>query len=116
VKEPVLTRDDPEAGIVKLCSKNDAFREKFVADPATFSKSLDVPGSSMPKIVLHQETPGSLHLVIPTKAPGINELSEVDLEKVAGGTIPIFVAVGSVLASASVGGSVLYANGSVAGW
>ena len=117
VKEPLLTRHDLEARIVKLCSENDAFREGCVDNPAAaFSKFLDVPRSSMPKIVLRQETPGSWHLVVPMKAPGINELSEEDLEKVAGGTVPILVAVGSVLASASVGGSVLYANGSVAGW
>jgi hypothetical protein len=81
-----LTRHDLEAKIVKRCWEDEAFRKEFTADPAvTFVKYLDVPAASLPKIVIHQEPAGSWHIVIPAKPAFANELSEQDLEKVAGG-------------------------------
>jgi hypothetical protein len=81
-----LTRHDLEAKIVKRCWEDEGFRKEFIADPAdAFVKYLKAPADSLPKIFIHQEEPGSWHIVLPAKPADTDELSEQDLEKVAGG-------------------------------
>jgi hypothetical protein len=83
---PALTRHDLQAKIVKRCWEDEAFRKEFTADPAgAFVKYLKVPAASLPKIVIHEESPGSWHIVLPARPANAGELSESDLEKVAGG-------------------------------
>jgi hypothetical protein len=94
--EPTLTRHDVEAKIVKRCWEDAAFRKEFTADPAgAFVKYLQVPAAGLPKIVVHEEPAGSWHIVLPPKPAQAGELSEAELEKVAGGV----AAVGQVPAS-----------------
>jgi hypothetical protein len=88
-----FTRHDLEAKIVKRCWENEGFRKEFIADPAgTFTRYLEVPAASLPKILVHAEAPGSWHIVLPAKPANTGELSEADLEKVAGGGTPLAVA------------------------
>jgi hypothetical protein len=105
-----LTRHDLEAKIVKHSWEDEAFRKEFIADPAgAFVKYLNIPAASLPKIAVHQEQPGTWHIVIPAKPAEMNELSEQDLERVAAGNnlIQGLVAVLSVpIAIAVSGGSV----------
>jgi hypothetical protein len=83
---PALTRHDLEAKIVKRCWQDEGFRKKFVADPGdAFAKYLKVPADRLPKILVHEETAGFWHIVIPEKPPSTIELSDEELEKVAGG-------------------------------
>jgi hypothetical protein len=86
-----LSRHDLEAKIVKRSWEDEEFRKEFTADPkGAFVKYLNVPASSLPKIVVHEESPGSWHIVVPEKPVNVIELSEVELEGVAGGvSIPI---------------------------
>jgi hypothetical protein len=89
-----LTRHDLEARIVKHCWQDEAFLKEFIADPAgAFVKYLNVPAASLPKIAVHQEEPGSWHIVLPAKPVKIGELSEEELERVAGGGTPTVLAV-----------------------
>jgi hypothetical protein len=82
----VLSRHDLEAKIVKRCWEDEAFRKEFTADPAgAFTRYLEVPKDRLPKIVVHEEEPGSWHIVLPPRPANAAELSEVDLERVAGG-------------------------------
>lgn len=98
-----LTRHDLEAKIVKRCWENEAFRKEFTADPAAaFVKYLKVPASSVPKIAVHLEAPGSWHIVLPAKPANAGELSEAELEKVAGGTTPLCVITGVTAVSVIV--------------
>jgi hypothetical protein len=84
-----LNRHDLEAKIVKRCWENEAFRKEFTADPAAaFVKYLKLPSSSLPEIFVHQETPSSWHIVLPAKPAGTSELSEAELERVAGASVP----------------------------
>jgi hypothetical protein len=102
---PLLTRHDLEAKIVKHCWEDEAFRKEFTADPAgAFVRYLDVPAASLPRIVVHEETPGSWHIVLPPRPANTNELSEQDLEKVAGGFTPTLVVVS--ITAASIGASI----------
>jgi hypothetical protein len=102
----VLTRHDLEAKIVKRCWEDEEFRRQFAADPAgAFVRYLEIPAANIPKIVVHQESPGSWHIVIPSRPANANQLSEADLERVAGGvTTPKFVA--SAAATAGLTGIV----------
>jgi hypothetical protein len=98
-----LTRHDLEAKIVKHCWQDEGFQKEFTADPgAAFVKYLAVPAASLPRVVVHEETPGSWHIVLPAKPANAGELSEGDLEKVAGGISPTYLvtaAIGSGVAA-----------------
>jgi hypothetical protein len=85
-----LTRHDLEAKIVKRCWEDEAFRREFIANPvAAFSKYLELPPPSLPKVVVHEELPGLWHIVLPQRPAEPDKLSEQDLEAVAGGATPI---------------------------
>jgi hypothetical protein len=95
-----LTRHDLEAKIVKRCWEDEAFRQEFTADPvAAFVEYLEVSAASLPKIVVLEEPAGSWHIVLPSRPANADELSERDLEKVAGGAPSIVVQ--TLIASAS---------------
>jgi len=114
---PSLSRHDLEAKIVKRCWENDAFRKEFVSDPAgCFVKYLNSPKAQLPKIVVHEEQAGSWHIVLPAKPAKAGELSDEELEKVAGGTD---VVVGTMIVSAAVGSAMIPAGvsiGATGGW
>jgi hypothetical protein len=116
--EQTLTRHDLEAKIVKHSWEDEGFRKEFIADPeGTFVKYLQVPASSLPKIVVHAETPGSWHIVLPAKPPNIGELSEEELEKVAGGVTPSVAITASMAVWVTITGSGAVAIATVdSGW
>ncbi len=100
-----MSRHDLEAKVVKHSWEDEGFRKEFLADPAgAFVKYLNVPAGNLPKIVVHEEEPGSWHIVLPAKPAEAQELSDEDLERVAGGTTPtitVVSAVSSLLLTAS---------------
>jgi hypothetical protein len=102
--ETTLTRHNLEAKIVKRCWEDEEFRREFTSDPAgAFVKYLDVPAEGLPKIVVHEESAGTWDIVLPQRPANADELSDRDLERVAGGTTPqISVSVGQAI-SASAG-------------
>ena len=82
-----ISRRELEEKIVARAWTDEEFRRKFVVDPkGQFESHL---GTKLPEaltITVHEETPDSLHFVIPDKPKGkLDELSDEDLEKVAGG-------------------------------
>src|SRR5262245_36037096 len=112
-----LTRRDIEAKIVALAWQDDDFRRKFVADPkGQFEERLGTKLPASLKMTVHQENENSLHFVIPTKPKAAAELSDAELEKVAGGTdiitsIGVFAAVGLTVASVASSAIVGQAKG-----
>jgi hypothetical protein len=102
-----ITRHDLEAKIVKRCWEDEGFRREFTANPAgAFLKYLEVPAASLPKIVVHEESPGAWHIVLPLRPANADELSEEDLERVAAGfTATWSVASAAAVSAALVGGS-----------
>lgn len=110
-QEPMLSRHDLEAKIVKRCWESNGFRKEFTADPrAAFEKYLQVPAANLPKITVHEEAAYTWYIVLPPKPANAGELSEQDLEQVAGGATPtlaITLAVsGAVISGVSAGASV----------
>jgi hypothetical protein len=83
-----LTRRDIEAKIVALAWQDDDFRRKFVADPkGQFEERLRIKLPPSLTMTVHEEAEDSLHFVIPAKPrSNVAELSDEDLEKIAGGT------------------------------
>lgn len=114
---PSLSRHDLEAKIVKRCWENDAFRTEFVRDPAAcFAKYTNAPKAQLPKIVVHEEQPGSWHIVLPATPATSGRLSDEELEKIAGGTDVLVTAIAatvSALASAAATGAIV---GTTEGW
>jgi hypothetical protein len=93
--EQALTRHDLEAKIVKRSWEDEAFRKEFTSDPTgTAVKYLKVTAAELPKIVVHEEAAGTWHIVLPAKPAGTDELSEGELEKVAGGVMdPVVITI-----------------------
>src|SRR5262245_62017027 len=102
---PPLTRRGIEAKIVALAWQDDDFRRKFVADPkGQFEARLGTKLPASLKMTVHEENENSLHFVIPAKPKAnLDELSDEQLEKLAGGTdiiTTIAIAVASVVITA----------------
>ena len=81
-----MSRQEMDAMIVQRAWKDDAFRDEFITDPkATIEK---YSGQKLPpelNFVALAEDDKTIHFVIPAKPPKADELSDEDLEKVAGG-------------------------------
>ncbi|BAI74509.1 nitrile hydratase (plasmid) [Azospirillum sp. B510] len=82
-----MTRRELEAKIVARAWSDDTFKAKFLADPrAMFEEHLGTRFPEALTMTAHEETPDALHFVIPAKPQiDLDELSDEDLEKVAGG-------------------------------
>jgi hypothetical protein len=114
---PALTRHDLQAKIVKRCWEDEAFRKEFTADPAgAFVKYLKVPAAKLPKIVIHEESSGSWHIVLPARPANAGELSESDLEKVAGGVSVPSVSFALGVSFPAISWSAAEASVALGGW
>ena len=86
-----LTRAEMQSLIVQRAWKDEAFRSEFIADPkGTIEK---YSGQKLPaelNIVALAEDEKSIHFVIPQKPANASELTDDELEKVAGGVDIIF--------------------------
>jgi hypothetical protein len=83
-----LARRDLETKIVALAWQDAEFRSKFVTDPkGQFEERLGTRLPASLKITVHEEDEHHLHFVIPMKRKAtLDELSDEELERVAGGT------------------------------
>ena len=81
-----MTRQEMEALIVQRAWKDEAFRAEFLADAkGTIEK---YSGQKLPadiNVLALAEDDKTIHFVIPAKPAQADELSDEDLEKVAGG-------------------------------
>ena len=103
-----LNRQDVETLIVKRAWQDEAFRAEFLADAkGTIEK---YSGQKLPpelKVVALAEDDKTIHFVIPPEPANADELSDEDLEKVAGGvdvivgTIVVTVIVAAATAAAT---------------
>jgi Nitrile hydratase, alpha chain len=101
-----MSRQEVETLIVQHAWKDDAFRDEFIADPkATIEKYSGQKLQAEVSIVAHPEDDKTIHFVIPPKPANADELSDEDLEKVAGGidlaTVSVLVVAAMATASAA---------------
>jgi hypothetical protein len=99
-----LTRRQIEEKIVALAWKDEDFRKAFLADPKKqFEERL---GTKLPpglRISAVAEDENHLHFVIPAKPANLGELSDEDLQKVAGG-VDVAISIAVSAAVVAVGG------------
>ncbi|PKK88896.1 MAG: hypothetical protein CVV64_16765 [Candidatus Wallbacteria bacterium HGW-Wallbacteria-1] len=62
------------------------FKKRLLADPsAGFQEATGIHAPEFMKIVMHENTPNLVHIALPYVSPVEGELSDADLEAVAGG-------------------------------
>src|SRR5215469_6476860 len=89
--QPRVTKRDLETALIEKCWKDADFKKQVVSDPKGMLEHHT--GQKLPanlKIFIHEEDANTLHFSIPPTPSGVRELSDDDLEKVAGGTEVIF--------------------------
>lgn len=107
-----FTRRDLETHLIEKAWKDPDFRKQVVSDPeGMFEKHF---GQKLPdglKIIIHEEDANTVHFTIPPAPSNIAELSDEDLEKVAGGTdIVMTLLLAGTVAAVSVATAVGTAN------
>lgn len=97
-----MSRAELEAKIIARAWEDEEFHQKFLADPKAMFE--DYMGTKLPDslvITAHQEDADHLHFVIPAKpAVDLDDLSDEDLERIAGGVEPVTTVVVTVSATA----------------
>jgi hypothetical protein len=92
---PALTKHDLQTRLIEKCWKDPAFRTQVLANPkGTFEQQLGRPLPADLKIVIHEDSANTIHLALPPTPVTAAELSDEDLEKVAGGTEIIGIVIG----------------------
>ena len=113
------TRRQVEAALITKCWKDADFRQKVVSDPKGMLEQHI--GQKLPpqvKIFIHQEDTNTVHFSIPPAPADLTELSDAELESVAGGT-DVFTTLAVCLTAAfTVAGTIASARVTVAeeGW
>jgi hypothetical protein len=105
------TRRDLETALIEKCWKDSDFKKQVMSDPKGMLERHT--GQKLPtqvKIFIHEEDANTLHFSIPPAPSNLTELSDADLEKVAGGTdvwltIVVTAAVGGAVASGAAAGA-----------
>jgi hypothetical protein len=104
-----VTRRDLETQLIEKAWKDPDFKTQVVTDPKGVFESHF--GHKLPeqfRIFIHEEDANTLHFTIPPAPSNVAELSDEDLEKVAGGTdiamtILFAVTVAGVSAATAIG-------------
>jgi hypothetical protein len=82
-----LTRRDLETKLIEKAWKDPEFRKEVLRDPkGMFEQYLGQKLPEQVEIFVHEEDASTLHFSIPPAPSNVRELSDGDLEKVAGGT------------------------------
>jgi hypothetical protein len=84
---PAITKHQLESNLIEKCWKDPKFRSEVLKNPKGMLEAL--LGKSLPpdfKVVIHEEDAKTLHLALPPAPANTAELSDEELEKVAGGT------------------------------
>ncbi len=88
------TRRDLETALIEKCWKDPSFKTAVVSDPKGMLEGYT--GHKLPenvKIFIHEEDANTLHFSIPLPPSNLTELSDSELENVAGGTDIISIAI-----------------------
>jgi hypothetical protein len=84
---PTTNRRAVETQLIEKCWKDPGFKKRVLSDPTGMLEQHT--GQKLPaglKIVVHEEDASTLHFTIPLPPTKMSELSDAQLENVAGGT------------------------------
>src|SRR5689334_10870426 len=102
---PLMQKRDLETALIEKCWKDPEFKKAVISDPKGVLERHT--GQKLPaslKIIIHEEDANTLHLTVPPAPANLAELSDKDLERVAGGTdVGLFLLTVTV-ATAAAGG------------
>jgi nitrile hydratase alpha subunit len=96
---------DLETALIEKCWKDPEFKKEVVKDPKGMLERHI--GQKLPpnlKLFIHEEDANTLHFSLPPAPPNATELSDEELEKVAGGT-ELAAAFILTVAAVSIGGT-----------
>jgi len=72
--------------IIAKAMKDEAFRQELLSNPkAALERELGISVSPGVTIAMHEDTPTTLHLVLPALGDQMRELSDAELEQTTGG-------------------------------
>ena len=98
---------DLETALIEKCWKDPEFKKEVVKDPkGMLERHL---GKKLPtdlKIFVHEEDANTLHFSLPPAPANLAELSDEELENVAGGTELILVAPIALSVATAVAGTI----------
>jgi len=87
VETDTSPRRQLETALIQKAWKDPEFRKEVVKDPkGTFEKATGKKLPAEARIIIHEEDANTIHFSIPPSPDQLSELSDEDLEKVAGGT------------------------------
>jgi len=113
VQTQAVTRREMETRLVEKAWKDPVFRKDIVKDPkGMLEKHIGQKLPEQLRIFVHEEDANTLHFSIPPAPSNLNELSDGDLEKVAGGTD---IVITGVTTSMVIGLGALLAGTALAG-
>jgi hypothetical protein len=99
-----VTRRDLETALIEKCWKDPDFKKQVISDPKGVLERHT--GQKLPapiKIFIHEEDANTLHFSIPTAPSNLTELSDDELERVAGGTDLVVATIFSAVIAAVTG-------------
>jgi hypothetical protein len=100
------TRDQISAAIAEKAWKDEAFHRAILADPnKLYEEHFGQPVPAGLKIKVLEDTADTVHFVIPARPAKTGELSDAELEDVAGGVTPTLIIGPIALSLFSVAGS-----------
>ena len=97
-------RRDLETKLIEKCWKDPEFKKRVVSDPKGMLEQHT--GQKLPAgltIVVHEEDANTVHFTLPLPPTNLSELSDAELEKVAGGTDLVFLTVATAAIAVSAG-------------